>query len=702
MVDIPTEQVFEFDLGGKRKKYVRANDEKLMAHYRKWLSAKQAQRREREREFENLRMYCGVDNSQLPGAIQSFLRQEARGVDHGQFTHFGQYNLLRLKINGIAGSIIRNPFDATFVADDESQTELTMALQEAYMSDKELMDWQAEDSMVTTLGLVYRGTLRMYVKNTFPASPMGNIAIECMPPGTTIDDPDWITTSSKDMKNHWTLALMTMEEIKERWPMKRDIISREEWLMANGGNNYEAKKNVDWNRNVDDVTHRHGNLYLVVQHNYLKKEKIDREFDARTGTVFWEWMSDEQKKDLAIKNGIGSEDIKKITLHDNVAYTYTFAPGLSLSYALDDYKDEFQLGRLPYFPWTTTRMNGKPVPMVDQLRDAQVEINKRQSTITLAAETSINGHLMVDAAIFGMDKKKMDDFVKNRNNPQAVSYVKAGASRQFPNAVQEVGKQQIPPDLFGIVNEMVDLMDRLVPQPAASEGRTERSGESGILFAHKVEVAKTMQSTMLASRRQLWNDLGEAYFFMAKQLYSKGRRTFTDGKGLRKMTINNPVTLGNGEDVVVNDFSGLARHRVVISEAPAGVNNRLMQRELNATLAQHFAQLAPNTSMSFMENVVNSLDLDEIKKQEAIESVALDRRRLQSETEAAIANAEVMKQQARAAAQPAGGPPGGGGAPEPGGAPTSPGGPLPVGGESVPQLSGEQPELSSGLTLARR
>ena len=701
MVDIPTEKVFEFNIGGETKKFARRSDDKLLEHYSQWQKASRAQRREREREFENLRMYCGVDNSQWPAAIQNFLKQEARGVNHGQFTHFGQYNLLKLKINGIAGSIIRNPFDATFVADDEEQVALTMALQEAYLSDKELMDWQAEDTMLTTLGLIYRGTMRMYVKNTFPASPMGNIALECMPPGTTMDDPDWVTTTSKEMRNHWTMALMSIDEIKERWPKKRGIMEREEWLANNDGRQYEEKVNVDWNRYVDDTTHKHGSLYMVVQHNYIKKEKIVREFDARTGTVFWEWMSDEQKKDLAEQNGIGSEDIKEIILRDNVAYTYTFAPGLSLSYALDDYKDEFQLGRLPYFPWTTTRMNGKPIPMVDQLRDAQLEINKRQSTITLAAETSLGGTMAVDEAVFGMDNKKMEDFVANRGNPRYVAKLKAGASRQFPNAFQEVGKQQIPGDLFGIVNEMIDLMDRLVPQPAASEGRTERSGESGILFAHKVEVAKTMQSTMLASRRQLWNDIGEAYFFLAKQLYSKGRRVFTDGKGVRKAIINetmiNPET---GEETVENDFSGLARHRVVISEAPAGVNNRLMQRELNSTLAQHFAQMAPNTSMKFLAGVVNSLDLDEVQKQEAKDAVELDSRALQVETEARIANAEVMKQQAQAAGQQAGGSPGAGGAPMPGGAPSQPGGPLPE-GDAEQALSGSQPELSSGLVLAQ-
>jgi len=695
MVDIPTERVFEVSVGNEKRRYSRKSDDKLLSHYGQYLNALQVQRREREREFENLRMYCGVDNSQWPKAIQDFMREDARGVNHGQFVHYGQYNLLKLKINGIAGSIIRNPFDATFVADDEEQAPLTMALQEAYMSDKELMDWQAEDTMLTTLGLIYRGTMRMYVKNTFPASPMGNIALECMPPGTTIDDPNWVTTTSKQMMNHWTIALMSPEEIKNRWPKKAGSIDKEMWLKANS--EYEEKVNVDWNRDLDGTTNHHGGLETVIQHNYVKKEKITREFDIRTGTVFWEWMSDQQKKDLAAENGIGSEDIKEITLHDNVAYTYTFAPGLTLNEPLDDLKDEFQLGRLPYFPWTTTRINGKPVPMVDQLRDAQLEVNKRQSTITLAAETSINGHTAVDEAVFGMDQKKKEDFVKNRNNPKAVSWLKAGSSRQFPNAFQEVGKSQIPGDLFGIVNEMIDLMDRLVPQPAASEGRTERSGESGILFAHKVEVAKTMQSTMLASRRQLWNDIGEAYFFLAKQLYSKGRRTFTDGKGARKIVVNDPmIDVDTGEETIVNDFSGLSRHRVVISEAPAGVNNRLMQRELNSTLAQHFAQMAPNTSMEFLSGVVESLDRDEVKKQQAMDAVELDKKALRVETEARIANAEVMKQQAQAASQPAGGAPGGGGAPMPGGAPTEPGAPLPEG-----LAGGNQPELSSGLTLAQ-
>lgn len=647
----------QYNIGGQL--FTRKSDEKLVAEWQQYESAKDANDREREREFENLRMYCGIDNSQWPGTVQNFMFNENRGTNFGAnvaraynqynnqyssgFIHFGQYNILKFKLSGIAGSLIRNPFDASYVADESEQADLTMALQQAYMSDKELMDWNNSFLQAYVASMIYQGVVRVYASNEHPASPMGNIAIECFPPGTNIVSPDWKSGRSNDVRDIWTFSWLAASQIKEKYKTKKDIIENELALQRMFGSQFEVD-DINWNR---DVPTRHGDKLLVVEHSYLKREKVIREMDTYTGTVFWEWLSDEHKMALAQENNVDPTNIKKIDLWDDFAYTYTFSPALSTNFALLDEKDEFQCGRLRKIPLSSEYQNGKPLPLLDQVRDAQLTLNKRMQTIDNAAESSITGGSYIDEAVFGMDNGKIEDYIKNATNPKYVARLKAGASRAFPNGIGQLPRGQVPPDLFNIANMIIDLFDRLLPQPAASEGRTEKSGESGILFAQKVEVAKTMQMTLLEQIRQFQNSIGEIYFFMAKQLYGKGRRVFTDAKGQRKLVINdvrvNPLT---GEEEVVNDFSGLSRHKVVISEAPSGVNNRLMQREMSATLMQSFQGL-PSVSIQMGKNLIKSLDLDSIQKEEALEAIGLEEERIRVQTQTAIANAQMALLQAQ-------------------------------------------------------
>lgn len=651
MIAIP-----EYKVAGKT--FTRKSDEKLVAEWSQYESAKDANCREREREFENLMMYCGVDNSQWPGSIQNYMFNEGRGTNFGatvsraynQYNqhasgqvHFGQYNILKFKLTGIAGSLIRNPFDASYVADESEQAELTMALQQAYLSDKELMDWDNSFLQAYTLAMIYQGVVRIYASNEHPASPMGNIAIECYPPGTNIVSPDWKSGRSNDLNDIWTLSWLDASQIKEKYASKKNAIENELNLQKLFGKQYEVD-DISWNR---DIPTKHGNKLLVIEHSYLKREKVTREMDTYTNTVFWEWLSDEQKMALAQENSVQPENITKIDLWDDFAYTYTFSPALSTNFALHDKKDEFQCGRLRKIPLSSEYQNGKAIPLLEQVRDAQLTLNKRMETINHAAESSVTRGSYVDEAVFGMDNGKIEEYIKNRRNPLYVARLKPGSSRTFPNGIGELPGGQVPPDLFNISNMIVDLFDRLLPQPAASEGRTERSGESGILFAQKVEVAKTMQMTLLEQIRQFQNAVGEIYFFMAKQLYSQGRRIFRDAKGQREIVVNdmkyNPLT---GEEEVINDFSGLSRHKVVISEAPSGVNNRLMQREMSSTLMQSFQGL-PSVAIQFGKNLIKSLDLDSIQKQEALDAIDLENERITSQQKVAIANAQMALQQAQ-------------------------------------------------------
>jgi hypothetical protein len=154
---------------------------------------------------------------------------------------------------------------------------------------------------------------------------------------------------------------------------------------------------------------------------------------------------------------------------------------------------------------------------------------------------------------------------------------------------------------------------------------------------------------------------------------------FRDTKGNVKTIINNPYyNTSTQEEELENDFAALPRHRVIVSEAPSGVNNRLVQRELNTYLTSNFAQISPNSALCFVEDVIESLDKDQVQKEEALKAVALDRERLAAETIAATVNAKAMtKQTEQMMSQPSGGMPG-------------------MGGGAVPAVGPEQPAALPG------
>lgn len=626
------------------RSYKRIPNEKIWSSYQKFNRVIDSVAIDRDRELDNLAIYAGIENGQWPVDIQRKLFDEGRYTSWSSYMHLGTYNIVARKVEGIAGSIVKNPFDVKYVADETEQSTLTMALQQAYLSDKELMDWESNYLNAVLLALATNiGVLHMSVKNTHPASPMGNIAIESMAPGTMVFDPTWKTMSSKDCTECWRMAWMTAEEIKGKYNAKGPEIEREIALVERLGHNYEYD-DIDYNRRPEHLN-RNGSKYLVIEHNQMRYEKIEREIDTRTGVVFWEWMDDEQKRGMAKQYGISLEDIRTVKINDRVHYITTICPELTLQFALFDGKAKYQLGRLPYFPWSPTWISGKRRGIIDLCKDAQLEFNKRQSTITLGAQTMVNQGIAIDEAVFGNDQDKIDDFVNNRGNPRYVARLKAGASRQFPNGIQLTPRQQIPGDLFQVANMMADLMDLLAPQPAASEARTERSGESGIHFAQKLEVAKTLQTPLIQGVRQLWNDLGEAYFFLAKQLYRKGRRTFTSPNG-QEITINEEIEDQFGNLYMTNDFSKLSRHKVIISEAPTGVNIRLTQRELNTTLLQNWPQNLPNSAIGFAANIYRSLDLTDQEREQGMEDIEIDRQLVRANSEAQIANAKVAMFQA--------------------------------------------------------
>lgn len=635
----------EIDIGGM--KFSRRSDQRFLYTYYEYNNLKDATNEDRRREFENLKFYTGLNDGQWYDEAVSDIEREGRRV--------GTYNVAKRKIEGIAGSITRNPFDVKYIGDDANLTDITLKLQQMYLSDKELMDWSAEYYQGLIYGLCTRTCFDMVVDTALPAGPLGNVAIKCRLPGSFIPDQDWKEPSSKSLKLMYVTGYMTGQQMKDIYHISDEKLRYEIQMSKLFGKTYESNERVDWN--IDLETMR-GSRYLVVEKRYLETKTVSRLIDPGTGTIFWEWMSDDDVRNLAVQLNIPGERLREEKVISRVYKILAICPQLSM--VLADYDHPIQIGRIPSFIWAPYHVNGKLLGLLDFLKDAQREVNYRQSTITLGASGAVTAGIGVDAGMFeGPDQVKR--FRRNYGNPRQVAEFRRGASRQFPNGIMPLPRVQIPPELFTIVDNMIGLMDYLVPQPTAGEGRTERTGESGVHYQQKLEVMKTMQMPMMMSIKQLWNDIGEAYLYVASQVYSKGMRKFTSADGKEDFTINVPsVDTMTGETYLDNDFSKIAtmRHRIQISESPSSVNVRMAQQEYNYGMLSTWPQNLQNTVMPFVRNILKSLQLTDDEKEAANKALERDERLIASDTEARIAQNEAIINQAQAARppQPAAGP----------------------------------------------
>jgi len=57
------------------ERFKRIPSDKILKEYQQYLNTRDVLDREIQREFENLKIYAGVDNSMWPASIQQFLRE---------------------------------------------------------------------------------------------------------------------------------------------------------------------------------------------------------------------------------------------------------------------------------------------------------------------------------------------------------------------------------------------------------------------------------------------------------------------------------------------------------------------------------------------------------------------------------------------------------------------------------------------------
>lgn len=551
---------------------------------------------ERLNEEADWRLYTGFQYGQWDADALAILKEQNRNPF--------QCNLVRGKVDGLQGSVIKSWFDISFESIDPRYDDLTKVLKQMLLSDKELMDWEASYLELVKHGLIYQGLEELYVSDRY--SPLGNLGFRTILPGHYILDPNWVTNDSRDLKRLWRTSYMTVTDISQKYNIKEADIMAMVRLEAAVSSDYESGDTSKGLLRFEQDT-EYGDLYRVIEYHHMEKEKSKVRININDGSIIPE-TDEEFLQQWAELNGVDLDnDVIEREVYENVYYVTTICPQISKTKTLQDKKGYLQIGRLPFFHWSAFRNNGVNSGVPELLRSLQQTYNKRESQVDFMISASANGAAFIDPEIVDNDPVRMERAIKNWSNPAYRDWSAPGRLASGRQYVQELPKTQMD---YGIVNElnrMVDMTDMVSKHSAASDARTESSDESGILFARKQLQSEINQAALLKSLEFYWNQKGEAYLMAAKQVYGGVYREFIIPSEGRVVEVNKPIITPEGE-MTINDITLLDRAKVVVDKSPLSTTMRAVERSINTELLRVIGPDNPITRAEAVKNIMKTLE----------------------------------------------------------------------------------------------
>lgn len=632
--------------------------EEVAMVYNNWLKAKNYHTRNYDRSIENWRYYSSLNPElgfgQWPkDVVDNMIQQERQLL---------QYNIIAPAVQMIAGALLQTPLEPDFIPVNSELTSLTRALKSCLYSDRELMDWKAAEYEMAIGGLVYESVVKFEISREF--SKLGNIALKVCLPGSVFSDPLWKTNRSKDCKVCWKETWLTPSEMALIYPEMASRIKFEVLRQTMDGVSYGEYTGVIPFRVNQDTW---GSAYRVIEEYRMIEKRYDAEYVMTAeGDVEIPEAPEETKQ-----RGIDAVfTFKKDWLDRNYPtwapdYVYTkpsikkicivkaVCPSLVTEKLLENRPSIVQIGCLPFKWWSSGRVNGEPKGLVDDLKDAQTNLNYHEAMIEYKIKCEGGGGAMlVDETKFA-DHGEFLKFAHHRNKQSSTIRMKPSAL-DSGRAYEPINKSQFPSELYRSIEHIISMIwpriSRITPTLMGQRdpGLSEMSGR----LYNLMKIQSDLQTfNVHYTWRYLHNEIFEGYLIQAAQLYSNGSipRTFTFNKGKDKITINERVILPDGSIGIKNDFSKLLemRHKVIINEKIESPTEKAESIQILANLMTAIPQTKIATINKISNNIISKLEQIPDEEKEEFEAIAeLELERDVATLEMQIAQAKLQKAQA--------------------------------------------------------
>jgi hypothetical protein len=294
---------------------------------------------------------------------------------------------------------------------------------------------------------------------------------------------------------------------------------------------------------------------------------------------------------------------------------------------LYDGYDIFQIKRLRFFPMASERICGEPFGIWDVLDSLQDATNKLINNSQGIIDTNAHGGGAVNPEIVGGDETKMEEVKKRWADPKFKFFGNPAAFAAGKNMFLPFPTHDVDAGVFNQLGKILyEMNNDIIPLNPASEGKSEHSGEPGIVFNMKMQVIEQAQLVLMKNVENFLVEIGEAYVDAAKLLYQKTKRTFYKNNG-EEIVINDIKLMPSGDVAIDNDVGSLQKCRVVVSLSPKSPNSQFTKRMTHMdTLNLLYKDLNSNVELiGFTQGkILETIPCDD--EEEKIRAQMIDRR----------------------------------------------------------------------------
>lgn len=527
-----------------------------------WVEADAANR---ERLFDNLRMYMDIDGGSWSRNDLSELIRLGR--------HPTSIPIAAQKIRTLAGSIQTEKFDFEYQPLNVEESTLTKGIKHWYYADKEQYNYAYTDNRTLIRGLNMLGIDEMEIR--YDIRRTGGISFSPRLPGTVIKDPYWWSDDLKDWKRAIKHAWLTAQEQLDHFEISDPALEQRAYMDKMSGETYEPLGEVDF---LESVPHTYGSKLLVIEYRWLEPFKTTRLY----GKVGSKWIPfpleiDESearkwKNFYGIKN---AEDIREYPYEDEVLKFTTICPQGTNALLAREVVHDVQCGFIGFFPFSACREMGVDKGIMDAYKDIQRTFQYRESKKDDILASIGPGQLAVNKQ--ALEAGQIDELKQNVTKPDYMMEVDGDPSKVFG----KIPMGDVPQGIWQDIAGMIDLFDRVSPVTPSLEGATTK-GESGVAFEMRHAVTKLGVL--------IYYDNWQNYLmWKAEAWYNQARITY---KGLHEEiplsdkpgTIDFNSPLGNGQ--YLNSVADLPRARVVVTLAQTSPTEQASKRYMYFDMAK--------------------------------------------------------------------------------------------------------------------
>lgn len=565
-----------------------------------------AKRASFERGFKAWRRYFPINYGKWsPEAIQ-VMQEEMR--------HPVQFDITGPKVDTLAGSLVADLPDPTWVPVAGQPSVLTESIAEKYYIDKDLYNYDDVFLKVFRDGLVHSGDLAIVEDFDYCGKP--HIKFERVLYGFLLWDPYWCTDDDRDAEEVYRISYFSPDRLMKKYSFASEELKAEYRAMLIAGKQYETDS---FTQKQSQVYSKVGDEFQVIEKHYLedinKKRLIGRSYGSEEFIPFpivdemGQRDGEVYLRHFAEINNIDWTTVNTSTYRDRIHYVTTVCRQLRGAEIQIETKSNIQVGGLPFYHFTVMRAGGEDMGIPESMEGVEDTINKRESLATELISKANGGSMLVNKNLFD-SKSQYDNWSKKKNKPGHSEPVDLdGVKKSF----EHIAQNQYPSSIESQISRMYDKVLPIVSRVSDALSSVSDSATSGILFERQFQTNMIANTLMNRNMRQFINNVAEGYFNQFQITYADIQHNvkFRDG---RNVTLNK----SNGNRVT-NDVRSIPRCRVVIAENKKSQTYQMRWRSIWAEMLTSIRGMEaqyPGQAALILKNFMETIDMKDEDKGE--------------------------------------------------------------------------------------